>query len=823
MTSVRRLTSMVAVIAMLLTLTAVPAFAVAVGSATVTTGDLLSGEDGLVTVRIRNDAGSGVLGLGGGSAIDAFTIEVPQHLVDVAPADVTLPQGWEGGYDDEIGFVFARAANGTSLRPGQSLDVGIGVTADAVADDTTGRFVTTVSDRGGTSSSPAGAPEVTSRILGVLDATVRKPASATNTVATQVTEGQDTAAFRVTVKNFGTQARTPQVGVAATQDSGSSVTTTAASDRLNPGVAKTFTVPATFGAVGTLRAVATATTSASSASSALAPVEVQEAFDAVLEDTLTPEVAVQGGTYDFAYSIDKVAGAQPVTGDATLELDGFTTTAPQSFAAADGVQDVTFDQVTVPSLDNGDYETSSTITGVDGNGADVALTVLPGTLTLDDLLPVVTITVDVGEPDVEGADPATTSGREIEFAGEIGVSSGGVCDDCTVTSAVLRALPSGDEFDIDLTNTDGELAGAQSFTFPAGTTGAVAEVTAARPSGLDATGTSDTVEVDLVAPTLDDPAATARTEGADTIVVTLSELVDASTSRASDWSVDNNMVRSVTANPTPGAATEIVLTLNSRLGDNATPVVSYSPSGLFGGTVTDRVGLEVADQVIDTIDGIVPAAPFILKVEDQMLQDGEFFTNVATPRVGLEDLVVGNTIEIFFDTDDDGQPDGDELVLRDSIGATEQTFTLADLGNVNASHQLIARMVDNAAVPNAGELASQVLNLDFTAARIVDIVVDGQQVTVQFDEVVRGRNNTFDWTVQATQDGRTANRTITSIVDGQDMSSRVLTINPQSYDSGADDAQVLGVRYKFRGSGTDPDLRYEDRATNAVPDLAYTE
>lgn len=822
MTTLSRMTSLMAVIAMLLTLTAVPASAAAQGSATITTGDLLSGQDGLVNVRVTNNAMPLL-----GSSIDAFVIEVPQDLVSVAAADIALPDGWTGGYDDEVGFIFGEAT-GSGLAPGSSLDVGIGVSALIIPDDRTRGFTTSVSDNGGRTLSSAGSPQVTSRILELITTRVIKPATATNTDASQVTARQDTAYVHVVAKNHGSESRQVKFDVARTTGESSLSSTSPRSIAVDPGMTKSRAIWVTFGNAGnlTIQGVATTTNSAAKPGKdvAVANLTVQPAFAAnLVEDSLQPRGVAQGSTTDIQYRINKTAGAQPVTGDATFSFGGFSVTDAQSFDAANGNKTVLFPAVTIPDLANGDYDTTSTITGVDANGANVSLTLAPGTLTLDNLLPVVSFNLDVGPSDVENTTPATTNGRSITYSGSISLSEdNGTCGNCSITEAVLVAQPSGTELPMNVTNDNGTLSGRQSFTFPEGTTSAFARITATRDSsGISGDTVSNTVPVDLVIPGIDEPGRTMRTEDGDKIIISLGDdggFLDADGTRALDWSVDNNTVLSIGGNPSRSSASELVLNLKDRLPDNATPTVSYNHTAIIGGVIHDRVSQNMFDQTVNTIDGIAPAAPVILGIDDLGKQDGEYWTNNSAPKVALSNLAAGNVLEIFYDTNDDGEPQESERVYNQPVNGSTATVTLADLGNVNRSHELLARMTDNAG--NVGTIASDVLNLDFTKAEIVNFIADGQNVTVVFDEpVVRGRDAAFDWAVQATQDGTTAFRTVTQVAVGADSTERVLTINSDSYDGSASDAQVLAVRYKFRGAEGE---RYEDRATNLFDDVLFT-
>jgi hypothetical protein len=827
MTAIQRITSTALVLAMLMAITVVPAFAVAIGAATITTGDLLSGQPGAVTIRITNGSvGGGTLpgplsGLNGdtGSNINAIVIEVPSTVYSAT--DVTLlTTGWTGEYDAEIGFVYATADDASSeLAPSASLDVTIEGAANEIADDTTRAVPVFVSDDGGRTLSSAGVPNLTSRILQVDSIAVVKP-GAVNQNLSQVTAGQDTATVSVKVTNFGSQARS--VTINAAKSSGSSTATvTPQIKNIGSGVSfDTAELVTTFGSAGTLGLNGTATSANSAAVAVPADqIAVQQAFSGTyVNDSLSPRTAVQGQSYDFVLQLNK-AGVQPANLTTTFSINGVATASgPQPFPAASSTETLEFDNVAIPAgAANGSYDTLLTASGVDDNGATVSVTITPQAVTLDNLLPFIELTADVGDPDVTGATPAAGDGRTITFGGTVEVSDGGAgfdaCTTCTVTAKLVTDL--GEELPFTLTNTNGNLSGSASFTFGAGTTSASATATAVKDTGLSSTGASDTFEVDIIAPTLAS-ATTGRDDQGDFVNVSLSELADTTNSRPFAWQVDNSAVQSATAQPAENGAVMVQLRLleGNTFANNATPTVSYSPTGLagtpFGSRINDRVSLTMLDQVIEAIDGIVPDAPILSSVQGLALQGGKFYTNQFKPTVTVAGMEAGTLLELYFDRNGNEIPENSEVVYSGPVSNATETVTLGNsLGNSDTEHMLIGRLHDGVAF---GLQTLEPLILDRTVPVITAYAQTGSKVVVTFSETLpQGRDAAFDWTVIAEQNGETRSRSVEAVTAGLDAKERVLDVAPSSYNPA--DGDVSGVRFKYRGAASD---RYSDFATNTL-------
>jgi hypothetical protein len=579
----------------------------------------------------------------------------------------------------------------------------------------------------------------------------------------------------------------------------------------------------TFGSAGTLGLNGTATSANSAAVAVPADqIAVQQAFSGTyVNDSLSPRTAVQGQSYDFELDLNK-AGVQPANLTTTFSIDGVATASgSEPFPAASSTETLKFDNVAIPALAaNGSYDTLLTASGVDDNGATVSVTITPQAVTLDNLLPFIELTSDVGDPDVTSATPAAGDDRTITFDGSVKVGSGGAgldaCTTCTVTAVLVTDL--GDELPFTLTNANGTLSGSASFTFAPGTTSARAVATAVKDTGLSASHqTSNTFEVDIIAPTLSS-AVTGRDEQGDFVNVSLSELADTTNSRSFAWQVDNSAVQSATSQPTENGAVMVQLRLleGNTFEDNATPTVSYTPTDLFGtplsSRINDRVSLSMIDQVIEAIDGIVPDAPLLTLVQGLALQGGEFYTNQFTPTVTVAGMEAGTLLELYFDRNDNGTPESSEVVFSGPVSSATETVTLSNsLGNSDTRHELIGRLHDGVAF---GLQASELLNLDRTVPVITAFEPTGSKVVVTFSETLpQGRDAAFDWTVIADQDGETRSRSVEAVTAGLAADERVLDVAPSSYNPA--NGAVLGVRFKYRGAASD---RYSDFATNTLAD-----
>jgi hypothetical protein len=841
-TRTQRLLSVLSVVALLLAGSAVPALAAASGTATLLTPNIFAGSGGAVTIEVTNDASGGVLGLGAGNDIDAVQVFVPTDVF--APggdADIQGPEGWTGFYDVGLEVAYFLADDG-GIAPGEAAQFVIAGQAQPQADDAQGDLFVQVSDDGGVSSSSAGVLTLTARILEIVTADIVKPAFAFDTDARTVTSGQDSAPVHVQVRNHGTATRTVEATVETGPESTSSASGSG-SGSVASGATSTIEVPTVFGAAGTLNLIVRAASASSTArNTGIGDVTVQPAAQATYrEGSLAPRTVVPGNPTTVKVAIDKT-GPQAVRlasltdpqrdGGATLTIDTYESTIERDLPAGDTAVNLEF-PVTVPeSIPDGTYTPTLGLVGYDANGAFVDIDPVDlDQLVLDRLLPVVNVVATPDDPVINGATRAATDGWNITFSGTVreGGAGGPLCESCTVERAVIVAGST--ELPVEVTLNGGQISGSDSVDFPDGTTTAYLDLTVVKgDTGLPGDGASPNFAVDLVIPALES-AVTGRDADGDFVDVTFTELIGNKGMSAADWRVDGNTVTSIEpapepanpADPSDDGETTLRLRLAQAFEDsNARPAVQYAPTPLSR-RAFDRVDQGALDATLTALDGIAPAAPVIQMVSGLEQQDGAFWTNDSTPSMTLAGIEVdgANTVAVYRDLDGDGELDADERTPENRLGATsadgEQVTVdaLDDLGSNDTQVDVVAVVID--AASNASPAAAAVLQLDFTAPVISGFVDHGDgTVTVTFDEpIARGRNAAFDWTVTAEQDGTTRSRPVETVSGSGD--ERLLSVSAAAFDPSR--GEILGVTYRFRGS--DPDDRYEDRATNELIDMAF--
>lgn len=814
------------VLGLLLLGTAVPA-AAASGSASLLTKELISGTNAGIEISVKNTTGNNPLQLGS-EDIDAVQIFAPSHLID--PTEVTT-DGWDSFIDGDVIYLFAREGN--EIGGGETEVFSFNAAVARIADDQSDEFFVQVSSNGGmTSSAATGDLTANVRILDLLGADLVRPALAFNGAENQVTSQQDNATIDGTLRNAGSELRTVELTVSNAEGSSTvSANETVAVD-VPAGGQVGFSLPVTFGDAGdvTVRVHADSTNS-SALPEDTDSITVQTAASFRYSDnSLSPTAVVPGNAASFSLTLDKSGTPQVRLTDAsTFSFGSETVTyeaaldAVTEFASGSTSGQAVFAKEIVPdTLDDGDYVPALQAVGYDGNGATVDMPVeVTDTILLDALAPVVDVSLDVGESQVEGAQPAATDGSTLRYSGEVrrsGSEDAALCDTCEVISAQIVELSgSGTEIrrqDATVTNSGGTLSGSDELDYASSTRKIRLEVVVSKGGELlEGTGVSNTEEVDNIVPVLSS-AKTHRAESADQVVVTFSERVAASSMSAGDWKVDNNTVTEARMDPSAAGATRVILTLAQRFSNrNVEPSVEYAP--LLGTRrVHDRVGLTVADQVIKAIDGIAPALPEYLTVEGLERQDGEFWANTGSPAIVIGNLQGGDTVVLYDDLNGDGIGQSSEQVASAPVPSDSTQVTLEpNLGTTERAVALLVLAKD--ARSNASDVAGEVLNLDFSPPKVLSAIQDGNQVSVTWDEPIpRGRDFAFDWTVQADQDGTVRSRPVNEVSGSG--ASRTLTVDSSAYDPSRGD--MLEVIYKLRSS--DPDDRYEDRATNDVADFA---
>jgi hypothetical protein len=655
----RRAMTTLLVLAMMLVGTAVPALAVAQGSATITQGaDLVSGVDGQdVVFNVSNTGQNSGLPLLGSTAtsIDLVQVVPPEGLFDdgaYSLGDFRGPSGWTPFLQNNI--IRFRADEGAEIAPGDSAEFKLRFDVLPQPADEADNFFVSVSDNDGRLLTTAGVPEVVVRTLEVvLDSiNILKPAIADNQSGLLVTEQQDNAKAAVTIRNRGVAAQDVTPVIERASGSSSVQAGTAPTGSVAAGGTRTFEVPVTFGSPGDLVLKANATSDQGSRAPELVDgdtITVQERIRlSYVGDSLTPRGInpTSNPSPSFGIQLNKTGGPATNAGalDLTFNVDGLSTTRSVSIGSGNvNNVPVTFDPLNVTSLADDTYSTTLDFEGIDANGA----TIVPNNLTLQQILidriaALVNITLTppasaVDYPDIVDAasfDDAVQVGGSVERGG-----SG--CGDCTVTDAVARvngrAIP-GAEVSVSVGANGGisgtvtmpggspEQVGQQvdGFTYQAGDNQLTLSLTVGRTvNGIESpnagTGSAQ-APVDIVRPTLLPPSndfprtgtVTGRDANGDYVDILFSEPVAFGTfsSPATHWLVDGATVTSVQFPGEENSASgtdRVRLRLLEELDNNAEPVATYNPRGLLASTGFDRVELEFSTPaVVEVADGIAP-------------------------------------------------------------------------------------------------------------------------------------------------------------------------------------------------------------------------
>lgn len=566
--------------------------------------------------------------------------------------------------------------------------------------------------------------------------------------------------------------------------------------------------------------------------------------------SLSPQVVVPGSNVSFSLNLDNLGEVALETIDlasSTLEFASYSAnlSSPASMEGQSSAQFV-FDEATVAeTIADGDYTPTVTVNGTDQNGVDVSQTLtLDDVITVDSTIPLIDIEVDLPNPAVRGENPAATSDEAFEVTGTVTDSNENgeqePCGSCEVTGQLLVFDAAGSQIQsqpVEFDNSGGNLSATIDTTFQQGARSAQVTATAFDLADLEGQGNTQIFEIDIIPPT-EDRAVTGGPDGRDfrRIDITLTERVafpDLLT--AASFEVDGNVVTNVTISDSEGidnndpgeqgnsfrVGDQITLSLGQDLGEDETPGVRFRASDSIDRPY-DRVELDLANFTLTAADGIIPALPVVDEIGGLGELDGQFYTNDSSPDVVVSDVTEGHTLEIYEDLNDNGRIDPgtdrkaapDHEVMSDSGTAT---VTLDDLGQTERDLTLLVRARDGA--QNPGNTAADVLTLDFTAPEFaaISVDVDNREVQVTLSESLRdGRNAVADWVVEKSKFGRyiALERESVSGDDNTDARTIHISDNEDEWGEGAVDR----VTYDFTGT----DDRYIDRAGNPLANFQVT-
>ena len=619
---------------------------------------------------------------------------------------------------------------------------------------------------------------------------------------------------------------------------------------------------ATLGNPGTARITADAvgeTTSSAGWPMSDAPVSkstidlaVLEAADfSYLEDTLSPQVvgSASATTINVTLDLENLGGVlvDPIdpSSELSITVAGQTLTAGIADPAALGAGEsstFTFSGLAVPAGLAGEESPVVTIVGTDQNGMAVSESItIPDTIEFDPIAPVLELVAGIPTTMVNGEDDAATTGTPFDITGTV-TDDGAGCGDCPVTATLIE-MPGSISTPIELQNDGaGNLSATADHTFDPSTTSAKVVGTAAdgaENSTSQSQADTGSFPVDLVAPS-ELEAVTGGPDGQDLrrIDITLDERT-AFPQRLSqaDFDVEGHTVTGVSYVDSRGIDNNdataqgntdpigdaIVLTLGEDLGEDETPVVTFSTS-FVNDEPYDRVGLLLGGFEIEALDGIIPGLPVLDTIgglgeyddPNDSYEEPRFFTNQQTPTVVVSDVDAGHTVRIYEDTDQDGTLDpgtDTELGSGEALQAGTVEIVLNDLGTSNRDLTLFSQATD--AGGNPGLVAADGLTVDTLVPTFDVFTTDeaAREVNVAFSETLRGgRDAVADWVVEVVQFGRYFSLARDEVTG--EYGSRTISI---ADDESNWNGEVARLSYDFTGGEGE---RYFDRAGNQLGDFA---
>jgi hypothetical protein len=600
-------------------------------------------------------------------------------------------------------------------------------------------------------------------------------------------------------------------------------------------------------------------------------------------DTIQPRAVVPGSAGKvFTMEIDKTPGDSPklsaVSGDlksdfcdaipaTTTVVDFPALTTPRSLDQGGVTAAAAFQSCNILALGNGKRPVTPRFAYTDANGLVQPLTDMTGVeqIRLDSLIPSInnlTITppasqVQTDQPGVPAA--ALSNGQAFDISATVtdkdtvgtqeqdlacGAEGGTAPLVCTLVSVKLLQTGATDGSGaIDITdkcslNGSGNLTcNDVAVTFGTNVSSARATAIVKDEAGSQGPGTSPAVDVDNVIPAIAAEKGALVTRGPVAgqrrqVTVSFTEAVqnDSNTNSALDWSVQDGQVRPVAAVMEPGNKRSRNLTTVTDFDpDPDTGTITYAPT-VTSSPYHDRVGLDIANPVTKPLtDGIAPLAPVFTRVDgDGPDTDGKFYFNDTTPDITLTStdandpaMRTGYDVEIYEEANGIAglQRLGDRRICREqSIPGTARTHvperTLAcNVGVDEVETKTYALSIDFNG--NEGAVAEALLVLDITPPRLLSGVVAGNQLTATFTEdLVAGTDVATHWVYYARSIAdQEINAFFISGITKTIDKVRVLTIDEYT----AADFTPLSLQWIFDGVNTQ--LRYEDRAGNAMLDI----
>ena len=835
----RRLTAATALAVLgVAVLPAVPAFASASSTATITAGKAVyPGADRTFTIRVTNTE-SPLLG----KTINAIRVNFP---VNEANIGVTGNPGTAPGFTGtttDLGSTEFITYRGGSLRPGMSLDITFPATVGApLGRDLLGDFRVQVSSDDFASNKNAGGDLVTKvQVLEILQEGLR-PVEPTNADGSKgVTDRTGTAGQAITygstIKNHARSPLTVTAGL--TSPAGDTATPTSIS--VPAGGTAEARIPVQLGAAAADRSTvftATATAPGSEAPSRSDSFRVQAPATLTFSD-LQPTRTTSGVGSGRDFSAAATKGGTPAldltSSTLTFGSNSATATEKPTFPSGTSNRRMTYSFTSISGSD-GELAAAITNSATDDNLATYSPRSDLGNIVIDNLAPVVDVLVGLPK-DFDGMQQvAVKDGDSISVSGTIRNAG-----DMAANSLKVVLQPNvGDPVTVPVTmggsGDERTYSGSASPDWAEGATTFFAKTEIKDTAGNTGSAQSASTVIDNVLPGLVGDG-----------VVLEPRLIEVNFDDATGVAGGCNPNQWTVAG-TPGSVTEVrtadgtpceelgtgsrLLVLRNALGVDDTPPVTYEAPNrvVVSRPAKDGAANTALRQTVDTVTNLIPLKPGIVTVErrdgapdagfESAYRDtdnGAYYTNVPGAqalRLTVSGIRQNYTVE----------------VLRGSTTVASQKFTAAPpllaseysgsvLVPVPATDTLYGYSVRFiSARGNRGPTADFSVVLDRVVPGLggpsIAVGAEESTVTVPFTEkIVRGTDFSDDWFVSETIDTETgtARRTVNAnSVTGSDQTSRALQVTLR------DPSRFAGVDYFLQSSNG---IRYEDRAGNQLAD-----
>lgn len=818
------------------------------------------------SISVRNAESGGLFGVGAGASINGMELLLPPNLSSIACKNATV-----GSFACRVS---GRSVilEGGSLAPGATLAVPFNATAAAPYDQdrVLGLDVRVSSDNRQTSDS-AGRLDLRVRALELLPTTLRVLGFNPDNPATNglVTDGTATTGqsirYGYEVKNYAQQPVTVSGTLAS---NGAETITSPQTATIQPGTSALLAFPVTLGAQAsgsrtpTFTAEAKIGTGSTTGTVTAANLAIQAKPVLSALGTFAPlHVRSNDGTdYTFTFNADKANPPALTSFSGSINFGGGCTITTQSTCSnqlpltapagigSGGVSGVNFSTGLEDVVgQDGLYDVFFTFAGTDGNGAPYSQTTsLTQLLTIDNINPLVDVVLGIPDGQLAAKDGDTVT---VDVTVTDGTLNGPVTLDIQPENGSTVTVP------VDgCANGQSSCSGTVVLSGLAGDHGTLtATANAIDLAENTGVGQSLAADFDGVRPLLQDGAriVDGAPYGEDVNVVEVTVVdrglvhggcdpvywdIDAGESNdlivVTDVLYSNGEPCDADSTPTDPSADNpldniLVLVPSQDLVAQNVYNVEFVNEIIFGNSspINDGALNSVLDQVVSTVDGVIPDLPVLVGLtrngdaEETVFDEGVYWT-----RFGNNDALAtiqnsrgGYLVRVYaYDSN------GTRTILTEETADGSNYAAEIPIGTAEGIYTRGIQFVNNSGL--AGDIFTFDIGLDLTAPTVSGATSTADTATITFGEPIwAGAPRTQDWFALENnpfagqgEDPYFQYRADTMSGSG---TSRVLEgIEFQNYGTFA------GVEYRFDQVNADAaeQTRLEDRAGNYLQDVLFT-